>query len=191
MFFLSLTSYFLYKSQEHSRAFSSLHSHDDSAGVIRMVSFGFRSLVMPVNTGIIMVENSSNKLLLKMIALFTIATKIWIRKKSSSGQCKLCWNWKLFLNDDWLPEVLVASLYKFSELRLLHRSAWLQPFLQYLSSFLVFDKHSQRCRKLWMKLFLGEKMVTSGYNKRSKWRKNTYWKLMSWNVQIFPIFVTI
>lgn len=73
--------YFIQTLNAFCVTFSILHSHDDSDDVIRMVSFGFCLLAMPVNAGMRMVEKPSNILLLRMIEFFMIATMIWTGRK--------------------------------------------------------------------------------------------------------------
>lgn len=51
-----------------------LPSHDASIDVMRIVSFGFRAVLMPSNDGIIIDGQASNRLLLKIIRFLTIVT---------------------------------------------------------------------------------------------------------------------
>lgn len=94
-----------------SQVSSNLHSHDDSTGVIWMVSFGFWWAVMPDNAGITMVENPSNKLLLRMIRFLIVATMIWVKRKCLRfviSQIRyVCLIWSHYI----LPEVLAAVRY--------------------------------------------------------------------------------
>lgn len=54
--------------------FSILHNHDDCDGVNRIVSFGFRLSSMPVSAGIIIEDEPSKSVLLRMIRFFIAAT---------------------------------------------------------------------------------------------------------------------
>lgn len=70
-------------SEENKRNFHFYsHSHDDSTDVIRMVSFGFRRISMPVNDGITSDDRPSNRFLFTIIELLMRVTKIWRKKKT-------------------------------------------------------------------------------------------------------------
>lgn len=54
-----------------------LQSHDASAPVIRIVSFGFNAAEMPIKAGIMSAPSPSNSVLLSVIRFCTIETSTW------------------------------------------------------------------------------------------------------------------
>lgn len=57
-------------------AYDYLHSHDACDASIIIFSWGFWATAMPSSAGMTIAENPSNKLLLKLIIFFVMATKI-------------------------------------------------------------------------------------------------------------------